>query len=143
MRRYDLSPINDPFNPITGLMNLFTQRAFPGDLLGEWNMPAVDIHEKEDGYVVKADLPGYSKEELDIRIDDNVLTLSAQHSEELKNESDGYLRQERRSSSFHRSFQFDAGIDHEKVKADYTNGVLTLELPKTEPHNRGRRIELQ
>ena len=143
MRRFDLSPINDPFNPLTSLMNFFSRQAFPGDILGEWNVPAVDIQEKEDRYVVKADLPGYSKEELDIRIDDSVLTLSAQHSEELKNESDGYLRQERRSSSFHRSFQFEAGIDHKGVTADYTNGVLTLELPKTEPRTKGRRIELQ
>ncbi|MEA5051266.1 MAG: Hsp20/alpha crystallin family protein [Oscillospiraceae bacterium] len=88
-----------------------------------------DIKDNGDNYVIEAELPGFNKEDISIDVQNDVLTVSAQHSEEKKEDKDNYVHRERSWGSFSRSFDV-TGIDTEKIKAAYKNGVLELELPK-------------
>jgi HSP20 family protein len=103
---------------------------------GESNLtawaPAVDINENEHELVVKADLPGIDPKELDIRVENNVLTIRGERKFEKKVDQDNYLRVERTYGSFSRSFALANTVNPEGIKADYQNGVLTLAVPKRE-----------
>ncbi|MGI6463140.1 MAG: Hsp20/alpha crystallin family protein [Clostridiales bacterium] len=90
-----------------------------------------DIKEVEGGYELSAELPGFKKEDLKINIDGDLLTIEAERREESEEEREGYLRRERRYGSFKRSFGIE-DIDHDKIDAEYTDGILKLTLPKKE-----------
>ncbi len=98
---------------------------------GIWQ-PPVDIYEDENSVVIKAELPGVDQKEIDIRIEDNTLTLRGErkHSQEVKKEN--YHRVERFYGTFQRSFSLPHTIDQEHVKATCDQGVLTITLPKRE-----------
>src|SRR5664279_2180606 len=94
--------------------------------------PAVDIYETEQELVVKADIPEIKPEELDIRVENNILTIRGERKFEKKVNEDNYLRVERTYGSFARSFSLANTVNTEAIKADYNNGVLTLSIPKRE-----------
>ncbi len=103
---------------------------------GESNLtawaPAVDISENEHELVVKADLPGIEAKGLDIRVENNVLTIRGERKFEKKVDQDNYLRVERAYGSFARSFALANTVNPEGIKADYHDGVLSLVVPKRE-----------
>ena len=92
-----------------------------------------DVIEKEDSYQLEAELPGFNKEDINIDLKNDTLTISATHNEnkDEKDENGKYIRRERRSSSYQRSFHVE-GLKPEDVIAQYKNGVLTVHLPKKE-----------
>jgi HSP20 family protein len=94
--------------------------------------PAVDIFETEHELVVKADLPDIKPEELDIRVENNILTIRGERKFEKQVNENNYLRVERSYGSFSRSFSLANTVNTEAIKADYKNGVLTLGIPKRE-----------
>jgi len=94
--------------------------------------PAVDIFETEQSLVVKADLPDIQPEDLDIRVDNNILTIRGERKFEKKVDGNNYLRVERAYGSFSRSFSLANTVNTEAIQADYKNGVLTLNIPKRE-----------
>jgi HSP20 family protein len=94
--------------------------------------PAVDIFETQHELVVKADLPDIKPEELDIRVENNILTIRGERKFEKKVTEDKYLRVERSYGSFSRSFSLANTVNAEAIKAEYKNGVLTLTVPKRE-----------
>jgi HSP20 family protein len=94
--------------------------------------PAVDIYETEHELVVKADLPEVDPKELDIRVENNLLTIRGERKFEKKVNGDNYLRVERAYGSFSRSFSLANTVNAEAIKADYQNGVLRLAIPKRE-----------
>ncbi len=110
------------------------------DLLGresqEQNLttwaPAVDIYEAEHELVVKADLPDVKPEELDIRVENNILTIRGERKFEKKVDEKNYLRVERAYGSFARSFSLANTVNTDAIKADYRDGVLTLSVAKRE-----------
>src|SRR5699024_10153583 len=105
----------------------------------------VDIKEKDNSYEVKADLPGFDKENLDVDYDDGILTIVANRSSvtEDKDEEGNFLRKERSSQSYRRQFMLK-GIDEEKIEANFKDGVLNLELPKTSKEDKEKkRITIQ
>src|SRR6202166_1462260 len=95
-------------------------------------VPAVDIYETENELVVKADLPYVNPQKLDIRVENNILTIRGERKFESKVNEDNYLRIERAYGSFSRSFSLANSVKTDAIKADYQNGVLTLSLPKRE-----------
>lgn len=99
----------------------------------DWS-PAVDIHETADAFSITSDLPGLSKDDLDISVEDNVLTISGERSSETKSdeESGTWRRVERSFGSFSRSFSLPSSVDTSKVEATFENGVLELHVPKHE-----------
>ena len=94
--------------------------------------PAVDIFETEHELVVKADLPEVTPQNLDIRVENNILTIRGERKFEKKVDESNYLRVERAYGSFARSFSLANTVNSEAIKADYQNGVLTLSIPKRE-----------
>jgi len=94
--------------------------------------PTVDIYETEHELVVKADLPDIKPEELDIRVENNILTIRGERKFEKKVNESNYLRVERSYGSFSRSFSLANTVNTEAIKAEYKNGVLTLTVPKRE-----------
>src|SRR5258708_26559284 len=94
--------------------------------------PAVDIYETENELVVKADLPDVNPQDLDIRVENNILTIRGERKFDSKAHEDNYLRIERAYGSFSRSFSLANSVKSESIQADSHNGVLTLSLPKRE-----------
>src|SRR5580693_6958914 len=94
--------------------------------------PPVDIYETENELVVKADLPDVNPQDLDIRVEGNILTIRGERKFENKVNEENYLRVERAYGSFSRSFSLANSVKSDEIKADYQNGVLTLSIPKRE-----------
>jgi HSP20 family protein len=94
--------------------------------------PAVDILETEHELIVKADLPDVDPKDLDIRVENNILTIRGERKFEKQVNDGNYLRVERAYGSFARSFSLANTVNTEAIKADYQNGALTLHIPKRE-----------
>lgn len=92
--------------------------------------PAVDIHENENALVITADLPGMDEKDLDIRVENNMLTVRGERKFDQKVKEENYLRIERTYGAFSRSFSLPNTVNTEAIKAEYKNGVLAVELPK-------------
>ena len=95
-------------------------------------LPAMDLVEREDEFVLKADLPGLSENDVNIELEDSVLTISGQRRSEHEDRKDGFYRLERASGSFSRSLTLPDGVDPEKVQASFDRGVLEVRIPKPE-----------
>jgi HSP20 family protein len=121
-------PLQDQINRL--LSEAFERSSEEGSLT-TW-APAVDIYETEHELVVKADLPDIKPEELDIRVENNILSIRGERKFEKKVNENNYLRVERSYGSFTRSFSLANTVNAEAIKADYKNGVLTLNIPKRE-----------
>jgi len=126
----------DTYGGLSGLqeqVNRLFESAFPrrsdNSALTTW-APAVDIYETENELVVKADLPEVSEKDLDVRVENNMLSIRGERKFEKKVEEENYLRVERTYGTFSRSFSLPNTISTEAIKADYKNGVLTVTLPK-------------
>ena len=98
---------------------------------GGW-VPAVDLYEDRDNYVVKMELPGMSKEGIDISLHEGVLSIAGERKEEEKHEDAETYRSERFFGRFQRSVTLPASVDGGKVNASYKDGILTVTLPKAE-----------
>lgn len=94
--------------------------------------PSVDIFEEGNEVLLKADMPGIEKKDVDITLADNMLTISGERTHEDKVEKGSYVRYERTHGSFFRRFELPSDIDAEKIKAHLDNGVLEVRFPKTE-----------
>ena len=127
----ELEKLHEDMHRLFGGESVATPERSFGLLDTGW-APAIDVYEAKDKLVVKADLPGLKKEDIDVTIENNVLTIRGEkkHEEEVKKEE--YVRTERFYGAFHRSCDLPAVVDVSKVTAEYKNGTLTLELQKKE-----------
>jgi HSP20 family protein len=124
--------VNDLFD-LDPFESSFRNMLRPWRLEGVERAPQIkiDISEQEGNYVVKADIPGVRKEDIDIRIDRNQVTISAEVKKEKEEKKDGrVLRSERQYGYASRSFALATEVDDGKAEAKYLNGVLELTLPK-------------
>ena len=103
---------------------------------------ALDVHETEDAYQIHADVPGVTSENIDIRLQDDVLTISAENNYEHEEKQGNALLQERRYGKFSRSLRFPVHVKNDAVEANFENGVLTVTVPKAE-EVKPRRIEIK
>lgn len=99
--------------------------------LGAW-APAVDIYEKDGNIVLKAELPGVDPKDVDVRVENNILSLRGERKFDEEVQKESYHRVERSYGSFTRSFTLPNVIDTEKIKAEFKDGVLRMTLPKKE-----------
>lgn len=149
MKLINYRPLNQdiysPFDRLHSLRDLFDSafalasqesRLRPGT----WN-PALDIYENDSSLFVEVELPGMKKEDFDISLEDDVLTVSGQRSQENENRSGESFRSERVFGQFRRSFTLPVAVQAEAVKAAYQDGVLRIELPKAE-EAKPRKIEV-
>jgi len=116
---------------INRLFNDAFERSGQESNLTAW-APAVDIYENEHELVVKGDLPDVDPKDLDIRVENNILTIRGERKFEKKVDEANYLRVERAYGSFSRSFSLANTVNPDGIKADYQSGVLTLSIPKRE-----------
>jgi len=137
----------DPFRELRSLqdeVNRVFSSSFnrePGMGRGAWN-PSVDIFENKDQIVLEAELPGLSPDDVNISIENNVLTIHGERRFEKKDDDDNFHRVERSYGSFTRSFTLPPTVSSENVEANFDNGVLRLELAKRE-EAKPRRIEVK
>jgi len=103
---------------------------------------AVDLVEHDDEFVATVDLPGFERDDVEIRVTDHTLRIEAEHEESVEEEEEQYLRQERRHESMHRSIRLPDEVDTDGVTARMKNGVLTITLPKHEVEE-AHRIEIE
>ncbi|MFA5059131.1 MAG: Hsp20/alpha crystallin family protein [Candidatus Omnitrophota bacterium] len=127
----------DPFQQLTDLNDrLMGLTLFPNldkslaPFRGGW--PALDVSEDKSNVIIKADLPGLKQEEIEVAIEDDVLTIRGERKAEVKKEEENYFRSERLYGAFERNLQLGVGVEKDKVKASYKNGVLEVTLPKSE-----------
>lgn len=113
------------------LEDSFTRDRSDSADLATW-APAVDIYETENELVVKADLPDLQDKDIDVRVENNTLTIRGERKFEKDVNEDNYLRIERAYGSFMRSFSLPNTVSSENIRADYRNGVLTLHMAKRE-----------
>lgn len=126
----------EPFQGLSSFqerLNRLFDNTFPnkGDesALTAW-VPAVDVYETEDELVIKTDLPEISEKDLDVRVENNRMTIRGERKFEQEAKEDNYLQMERAYGSFSRSFSLPNTVNTEAIRAEYKNGVLTVTLPK-------------
>ncbi|MDE3168815.1 MAG: Hsp20/alpha crystallin family protein [Acidobacteriota bacterium] len=126
----------DPFRGLTSLqdqMNRLFESNFRGQTdesaLTTW-APSVDIYETENELVLKADLPEVAEKDIDIHVENNMLTIRGERKFEQNVKEENYLRVERAYGSFSRSFSLPNTVDTEAIRADFKNGVLSVIMPK-------------
>uniref|UniRef100_A0A7C4XL07 Hsp20/alpha crystallin family protein n=1 Tax=candidate division WOR-3 bacterium TaxID=2052148 RepID=A0A7C4XL07_UNCW3 len=123
----NLARLEDDFDAL--MDSLFDRFKLTFD--GNW-YPAVDVVENDGNLEIKAEIPGIKKEDLKISITDNILTISGEKKKESETKDKHYHRIERYYGSFCRTIPLPEGVDRDKVKASYKDGVLTVTLPKPE-----------
>ena len=138
-RRNHRVSVYDPFRAFDEM-----ERAFFGNQHNNLSAFRTDVIDTGDAYKLESELPGFKKEDIKIDVENDVLTISAEHSSENKDEDkSNYIKRERFYGSYSRSFDV-SGIDVDKISAASTDGVLTLELPKkVETAPASRRLEIQ
>jgi HSP20 family protein len=105
---------------------MFGEMATGGE---RWKL-ALDVVERDDAYVVRADVPGLKPEEVKIDVEDNLLTISGEHEESEEEKSDNYVRRERRYGSFSRSLNLPKGVTADQIEATSKDGVVEISIPK-------------
>jgi len=100
--------------------------------LWQTTTPAVDVQENEKEYLMEVELPGLSEKDIELKVEENLLTISSKKEESKEEKKDGYLLRERKRSEFCRSFVLPQDIDREKIDAKLASGLLKVVLPKTE-----------
>jgi HSP20 family protein len=106
-------------------------------------VPAVDVREEEDQYVVNAELPGMTKEDVSIEVGDGVLEITAKKEQEREEKGEGYLRRERGAMCFHRRLTLPEDVDPQTIEAKLAEGVLEVRLPKVEKGSARKKVEVQ
>lgn len=141
---YSMIPFGQSSRQLNSLFDDFERSFFPAER-GRFPAFRTDIKDEGDHFLLEAELPGFKKEDIDLQLQDGVLTISAQHDETVENKADEgrYICRERRYGSFQRSFDV-SGIKEDAIGAAYEDGVLKLTLPKVgEEQPQSRKIAIQ
>jgi HSP20 family protein len=118
-------------------------RREPGFVPGEWS-PKIDVLEREGHLVIRADLPGMSKDDVKVEIHENALTIHGERKSEKKDEREGYCYSECSYGSFYRAIPLPEGTDTSKAAADFRNGVLEVTVPvAARQESKTRRLEVK
>jgi HSP20 family protein len=139
----------EPFRELTALQNEMSRwmnqvsggGIAPGNGQTSTWLPAVDVWETESDLVLSFDLPGIPEDQIAVELDDNVLTVSGRRERTSEHSNDRYYRFERRYGSFSRSVTLPAGVSEDAIKADYSDGVLEVRVPKPE-EQKPKRIQI-
>lgn len=124
--RRDLDLIFDDISPFSKM-----QRDNGGNGMQLW-APDTDMSETDEAYTLTVDLPGLNKDDIEVSYNDNRLTISGERKEETKEENEDFIRQERFVGTFSRKFTMPTDVKEEKIKASFKDGVLTVNIPKSE-----------
>jgi HSP20 family protein len=131
---------DNPFEKIEEMLERMDQE-LGSDPLGMTASVAVDVRDRGDAFVVTADLPGFSKDDIEVTLADRTLRIEADHESEVSTEGE-YVRRERRHESASRSVGLPEAVAEEGIEATYSNGVLAVTLPKRDAEG-GTRIDIE
>ena len=134
----ELSSLQSDMNRLFNTM--FEAPGGQGSQLRRWT-PAMDLAETEDAFVLRADLPGVSQEDVSIELEDTVLTVTGERKADHDTKGEGFYRVERSFGAFSRSLTLPKGVDPEKIAASFTDGVLEVRITKPE-ERKPRRITI-
>ena len=129
-------------------MNIVTYRPSRSSLLENWDhiverffndrslgtsssTPSVDVREEDGNYLLEAELPGLTEKDVEVKVEENLLTISSKTEKDKEEKQNGYVIRERRSQSYSRSFVLPADVERDKIEASFKNGLLTLSVPKS------------
>lgn len=118
---------------------MFPSKLFLDDVFDEKNKMKCDIYEKENTFYIVADMPGFSKEDISIELNQDNITITAESKE--TNESKNYICRERYYGKYQRTFYL-GDIEEDQVKASFTNGILNIAIPKQSNQNTKKIIEI-
>ena len=104
--------------------------------------PAVDVREDDEKYLMEVELPGLTEKDVNVKVEDGVLTISSIKEESKEEKDEGFVRRERRHHSFSRSFTLPDHVDAENITANFKNGLLDVSVPKT-PAAKPKLIEVK
>src|SRR3954464_14212231 len=136
----ELTTLQNEMNRLFGSVMDTPPQQSNGGTLRRW-MPAMDLVETGDHFVLRADLPGMSESDVNIEVEDRVLTISGERKAEQTENKDGYHRVERAFGAFSRSLTLPEGVDAESVSASFDRGVLEVHIPKPE-ERKPRKISI-
>lgn len=105
-------------------------------------VPAVDVKEEEKRYLMEVELPGLTEKDIELKVEDNILTLSSKKEESKEEKKNGYLLRERQSSEFCRTFVLPKDANHAEINAEFKNGLLVVNVPK-KPEAQPRKIDVK
>lgn len=135
------NPFKDMDNVNKEMSNFFDRMPF--SFLNKTNWPKIDIYETTGDIIIKAEVPGVSKEDLDVYIDDNSIRLSGQTKKDTEYKDENSYRSERFYGNFSRTIPLPLEVKSEQAKAEYKNGILSLTIPKVESSKvRGRKLNI-
>lgn len=142
-------------NPIRELERLFEQMQTNLEDAGMWWEPkqlesvrtgfrsvSVDLEDRDDELVLTAELPGFERDDVDVRVTDHVLTVEAEYEESEEETTGEYLRHERHHGSVSRSIRLPQAVATDDIQASFKNGILTVRMPKLEPTDGGTEIDI-
>lgn len=137
-----------PWNPFREIDNYSRELSnffdYPSRFFSGISGPRVDVYQTENEVVVKAEIPGVSKEDMDIYIDEGTIKLSGQTKKENEFKDENAYRTERYYGSFSRTIPLPVEVKYEEAKAEYRDGILSIKVPKAEPSRaKGRKIDIQ
>ena len=128
-----LTPFDSFFDNVIGQMYPSFGREVGVEFFGNNSYPKVDVIDYDDKITIEAEIPGLSKDEVSVDMEENVITVSGLKHSHTEDTSTRYIRRELKRSAFKRSFRLGENLNLKKVKADFQNGVLLISVPKTEP----------
>src|SRR6266480_5203152 len=126
--------------PFSSDINRLFNTLFDEGVHQRW-VPAMDVVESDDHFLLKADLPGLAEDDVNIEIRDNTLTISGERKSEYERKERGWYRVERSAGGFSRSLSLPEGVDADGVTAHFENGVLEVRIPKPE-ERKPRRVQI-
>jgi len=126
------------------LRRMFEPEPFEREPAAGFAAPMVDVSEDDKAFHITADLPGITEKDIDVTLSGDTLTIGGERREEREEKDRNYHFSERRFGSFRRAFSLPAGVDRDKIEANFKNGVLSVTLPKTpEAMQQQKRIEVK
>jgi HSP20 family protein len=140
-RRTPNHTLRDLQREVDSIFDQFFGRGEDDETSAVW-APRTDLSETDEAFRIRLDVPGMKKEDITVNLQNNTLTVSGERTSERTYEGEEYVRVERAFGNFHRTFTLPDAVDQENVEASYEDGVLTINVPKTETSTR-RQIEVQ
>ena len=133
--------------PFDRIFDDFFRNSFPGlskdfgeDFFSKGSYPKVNVVNNTDNIVIEAAVPGLTKEDVQVEVQDNVLTIKAESNQDSTVESSQYVKREIKRSAFQRSFNLGENLDQERITGECENGVLVLTIPKVIPEEKEKKV---
>ncbi|HHV26319.1 MAG TPA: Hsp20/alpha crystallin family protein [Tissierellia bacterium] len=140
-RRRDFNTMDQMFNSM--VEEFFNGVDFPSFVPMDNESIRVDIKENDEEYILEAEIPGVDKKDIKLELKDDLLTISVERDEEIKEEKENYIRREIKRGRFQRSFYVD-NIKEDEIKAKFKDGILYITLPKDESEkSKGNQIKIE